>query len=102
MAIFTDPQFPSLSKRLVERLKIEGSSDAELLTAFRDHGDQSAFESLIARHGPVVWGVCRRGLTNPTDAEDVFQATFLALVRQADRLAVRESSPALRWGWGLS
>src|SRR5204863_6124480 len=43
------------------------------------------------RHGPMVLGVCRRGAGD--SADDAFQATFLALARQAGR--VREYLP----GW---
>jgi RNA polymerase sigma factor (sigma-70 family) len=58
-------------------------TDAELLERFVSHHDQAAFELLAWRHGGMVLGVCRRVLRHEQDAEDAFQATFLAFVRQA-------------------
>ncbi len=58
-------------------------TDARLLDQYVRHRDESAFESLVRRHGPMVFGVCRRVLANDQDAEDAFQATFLVLVRKA-------------------
>jgi len=57
-------------------------SDGQLLQRFTDERDESSFEMLVQRHGPMVWGLCRRMLANPSDAEDAFQATFLVLVRK--------------------
>src|SRR5262249_15212782 len=49
-----------------------------------------AFEALIERHGPMVFGVCRRLLADPHAAEDAFQATFLVLVRKAASISPPE------------
>lgn len=64
-------------------------SDAELLCGFIERQAEDALAALITRHGPMVWGVCRR-LLNHHDAEDAFQATFIVLVRKAASIVPRE------------
>src|SRR5262245_50265134 len=76
-----------------------GLTDAELLGAFIDGHDQAAFAALVRRHGPMVWGVCRR-LVNHHDAEDAFQATFLVLARKAADILPREMVP--NWLYGVA
>jgi RNA polymerase sigma factor (sigma-70 family) len=68
-----------------------GLSDAQLLQRFATCRDEAAFEVLVWRHGPMVLGVGRRVLHELSDAEDVLQATFLALVRQATSISRGES-----------
>lgn len=60
-----------------------GASDTSLLRRFSCFRDEAAFAALMARHGPMVMTVCRGVLRDESDAEDVLQATFLALARKA-------------------
>ena len=60
-----------------------GLTDGKLLERFVNRNGSSAedaFTILVERHGPMVWGVCRRMLPDRYDAADAFQATFLVLV----------------------
>ncbi len=67
-----------------------GVTDAQLLERYVRRRDEAAFELLVWRHGAMILGVCRRILGHTQDAEDAFQATFLALARQAASLGGRE------------
>src|SRR5262245_37094343 len=67
-----------------------GLTDGELLEAYVTWQDDAYFEALVRRHGPMVFGLCRRVLRNPHDAEDAFQATFLVLVRKAGSIVPRD------------
>jgi RNA polymerase sigma factor (sigma-70 family) len=65
-----------------------GLGDGELLGCFIERHDEAALAALVKRHGPMVWGVCRRLLSHH-DAEDAFQATFLVLVRKVASVVPR-------------
>jgi RNA polymerase sigma factor (sigma-70 family) len=58
-------------------------TDRQLLEQYIAKRDETAFEALVRRHGPMVLAVCRRVVANHQDADDAFQATFLVLVRKA-------------------
>src|SRR3954452_23692857 len=58
-------------------------TDGQLLDSYVRTRQETAFAAVVRRHGPMVWGVCRRILRSHQDAEDAFQATFLVLVRKA-------------------
>jgi RNA polymerase sigma factor (sigma-70 family) len=75
-------------------------ADAELLARFANQGDETAFEILVLRHGPMVRHVCRRMLPRTEDAEDAFQAAFLVLLRRAK--SIREGSLLGNWLYGVA
>jgi RNA polymerase sigma factor (sigma-70 family) len=77
-------------RNLVSPSGLAGESDGSLLTRFVAVRDEAAFASLLRRHGPMVWHVCRRVLGD-AEAEDAFQATFLLLARKATAIRRRES-----------
>src|SRR5262245_53526102 len=84
------------------RLAIAGSddrSDAQMLDDLIRRRDAAAIEAIVRRHGPMVWGVCRRALSHH-DAEDAFQATFLVLARRSD--AVRPPGLLGNWLYGVA
>ncbi len=58
-------------------------SDRALLAGYAEQGDARAFAVLVQRHGPMVLRICRHVLSDPHEAEDVFQATFLVLAGKA-------------------
>jgi RNA polymerase sigma factor (sigma-70 family) len=77
-----------------------GLTDVQLLRDYVHRRDGAALSALVHRHGPMVWGVCRRVLGTLPDAEDAFQATFLVLVRRASSIAQPELVAS--WLYGVA
>src|SRR3954471_1978144 len=86
--------------RLFHLVAAEGDSDGELLARFAFRRDEYAFASLVERHGPMVFAVCRRITGHQQLAEDAFQAAFLALARGAER--VRDPQALSAWLYGAA
>lgn len=75
-------------------------SDEQLLERFIARREGAVFEAVVRRHGPMVWGVCRRVLRDHHDAEDAFQATFLVLARKAASILPRRKLG--NWLYGVA
>jgi RNA polymerase sigma factor (sigma-70 family) len=56
-------------------------------------GDQTAWTELVERLQSLVYSIPRRHGLNEEDANDVFQATFLALYRSLDRIDNAQTLP---------
>jgi RNA polymerase sigma factor (sigma-70 family) len=75
-------------------------TDGQLLEDYIAGRDEASLAALVQRHGPMVWGVCRRVLGNYHDTEDAFQATFLVFVRKATSIVPREM--VVNWLYGVA
>ena len=81
-----------------------GLTDRQLVERFtasgRDAAGEAAFAALVARHGPMVLGVCRQLLGDVQDAEDTFQGVFLVLARRAQ--SIRDPDLLGNWLYGVA
>src|SRR2546430_1390090 len=75
-------------------------TDTELLERFLTKKDHASFEEMVRRYASLVMGVCKRTLRNQQDAEDAFQATFLALVQRGD--TIRKTQSVGCWLYGVA
>src|SRR5260370_14348630 len=68
-----------------------GLTDGQLLEDYLSRRDEAALVALVWRHGPMVWGVCRRGGRPRPGAAGGLPAPLPVPARQGDSVA----SPAL-------
>lgn len=87
-------------RRVGESSSAAELSDGQLIERFLRDGSDTAFAALVHRHGPMVFGVCRRFLPRVHDAEDAFQATFLVLARRASSILARDNVAG--WLYGVA
>jgi FtsX-like permease family/Sigma-70 region 2 len=74
---------------------VNEATDQQLLDAYTGRRSEAAFAELVRRHVDLVYSAARRMVRDPDMAKDVTQAVFLALAKQAGKLAGR---PVLA-GW---
>jgi RNA polymerase sigma factor (sigma-70 family) len=88
--------------RVIHRIyAVQGTrdlTDRELVERYSANRDEAAFAALVKRHGPMVFGVARRLLGDSHEVEDVFQATFLVLVRQIGSIKRKQSVGSWLYG----
>ena len=65
--------------------KLTTADDADLLAAC-GRGEQRAWDALIDRYGRLVYSIPRQFRMSDSDAEDVFQTVFAALLKNIDRI----------------
>src|SRR5258708_37633209 len=75
-------------------------SDGELLQRYSSSHSGAAFAELVRRHGPMVYGTCRRIANNGADADDAVQATFFVLARKA--FSIRSTNAIGSWLHGVA
>ncbi len=81
-----------------------GLTDRQLLERYTADGrspmGDGAFAALVARHGPMVLGVCRQFLGDHRLAEDAFQAVFFVLAQRAG--SIRDPGLLSAWLYGIA
>jgi len=88
---------------LFDGSSVAGLTDRQLLDRFttrRDAGAEVAFTALVARHGPMVLGICRQILGDRHHAEDAFAAVFLVLACTAR--SIRKPDLLGTWLYGVA
>ena len=58
-------------------------------------GDRQAWDALVERYAPLIWGICRGHRLRDAHAEDVGQAVWLHLAGHLDSL--RDPAPLAGW-----
>ena len=74
---------------------MDAQTDAQLLRAYAERRSDAAFAELVRRHIDLVHSAARRMVGDAHLADDVTQATFLALAKSATQLTER----AVLAGW---
>ena len=74
---------------------MDNQTDQQLLRAYVSHRSEAAFTELVHRYIDLVYSTSRRLLGDAFRAEDVTQATFMALAQNAKSLTNR----AVLSGW---
>jgi RNA polymerase sigma-70 factor (ECF subfamily) len=69
----------------------EDASDAQLVTLIGRY-NESALAEVYRRHGGAVFGLARKILNNPNEADDVTQEVFLRLWNNPDRFDAARGS----------
>ena len=103
MAMVTSRSVVRQIGSLFDGHSVAGLSDRQLLDRFTGQFGacaEAAFAALVARHGPMVLGLCNELLRDPHHAEDAFQAVFLVLAQKAR--SIRDPDVLGNWLYGVA
>ena len=70
-------------------------SDSELIALIVKGGQTSAFETLVTRYQPKIFGVVRRYARRETDVQDIVQEIFVKVFQKLDTF--RADAPFEHW-----
>jgi RNA polymerase sigma factor (sigma-70 family) len=90
-------------RQVTRRMAVESladQTDRQLLARLLAGYDESVFDALIRRHGPMVYRTCWRVLHQEQDVEDAFQATFLVLAQNLR--TIRKHTSLASWLHGVA
>src|SRR5437588_26668 len=88
----------ALSTSIIRAFRISDPRPDGVLVRTAASGNEDAFRSLVARHGPMVLRVCSQVLGDADAAEDAFQAVFLVFARRGGRITRPERLAAWLFG----
>ena len=78
---------------------MQPKSDAQLLREYADHGAETAFAEIVARHTNLVYSAALRQVDSPDIAAEVAQSVFVGLARSARSLSPKLAGNASLAGW---
>ena len=79
--------------------EMQEMSDAQLLRDYAEHGTETAFSEIVARHADLVYSAALRQVSAPDFAGDVAQDVFSALASKAAPLANQLAGGGSLVGW---
>src|SRR6266404_3993982 len=78
---------------------MQPKSDAQLLREYAEHGAETAFAEIVARHTNLVYSAALRQADSPDVAADIAQSVFVGLARGARSLSRKLAENASLAGW---
>lgn len=81
-------------------IAMHDQSDRQLLACLQQNRAPDAFAELVRRHHGMLYGVAKRMTGCPHAAEDVVQATFLVLAKDATK--IRKQTALASWLYGIA
>jgi RNA polymerase sigma factor (sigma-70 family) len=79
--------------------EMQDQSDAQLLRAYAEAGQETAFREIVTRHTDLVYSAALRQVNSPALARDLAQGVFTDLARKARPLSEKLAGGSSLVGW---